>query len=385
MSDLRLVLAFVGTAAAMLNSVPLGAQASSATIDSLLRRVHALDSSLILRSRAVDSIRQSLVRSVPPVHVRHGPLEVRTIGELESRVRPAVDSVAALIERRGGPSLASRVAVHVPTVVRDSTRTFFGPLPVIEFASDTLRRWSSVRQRSIPARASSAEIADALAGMVEQFAIQAIDSALTAWIMVGRVPLRPASSTEAADAYIEMMTTESSALRRCQSGDTDSCLDVLGVDSLPGTRLQRWYAPRDYRALLRIVAPPRDDSIAVAAWLRCRQDRDEASCTVAASALPNDRVPPPLSAPVRLMFLRTVLEAGGAQAYERLASGTGPVRARLASAAGEPLETTVRRWRARVVESRPERMHVPASLVLASLGWTSAVLGLTLIRRGPWV
>ena len=340
---------------------------------------------MIVQSGAVDSVRRSLVRSVPPVDVHHGALRVRTTTELETRVRPAVQSVAALIESRGGSPLASRVLSHVPMITRDSTRSIFGPEPLIAFASDTLRRWSSATQRPVDGFATTQEIADALTSMVEQFALQGADSALAAWIMVGRVPLRPANASESADAYIEMMTVESVALRRCQSGDTDSCLDVLGIDSLPGNRLTRWYAPADYRALLRAVAPPREDSAAVAAWVRCRQNREQSACSVAAAAIPNDRVPLPLSATSRLMFLREALDAGAGGAYGRLVDGGGSVRVRLTRAAGEPLDRTVAKWRSRMADSRPDRMHVPAGLVLASLGWTGALLGVALIRRGSWV
>jgi hypothetical protein len=354
-------------------------------MDSLLRRAQSLDSGLIAQSRVVDSVRRSLVRSVPPVDVHHGALRVRTTRELETRVNPAVQSVAALIERRGGTPLASRVASHVPTITRDSARSIFGPEPLLAFASDTLRRWSSATQRPIDGFATSHQIAGALTGMVEQFALQGVDSALAAWIMVGRVPLRPASASESADAYIEMVTVESVALRRCLSGDTDSCLDVLGIDSLPGNRLTRWYAPEDYRSVLRAVAPPREDSVAVAAWIRCRQNREQSSCAVAAAAIPNDRVPLPLSATSRLMFLRVAFDAGGTGAYGRLVDGGGSVRVRLTRAAGEPLERTVARWRTRMADSRPARMQVPAGLVLASLGWTGALLGVALTRRASWV
>jgi hypothetical protein len=380
----RSVVAAMAITASIIGPTTLHAQASP-RLDSLLRHVQSLDSSLIVQGRVVDSVRRSLVSSVPSVDVHYGALRVRTTRELEKRVGPAVQSVATLIERQGGPPLASRVASHVPMITRDSAPSIFGPEPLLAFASDTLRRWSSTTQRPVSRFATTHEIADALTGMVEQFALQGADSALAAWIMVGRLPLRPTSASESADAYIEMVTVESIALRRCQSGDTDSCLDVLGIDSLPGSRLTRWYAPADYRSMLRAVAPPREDSVAVAAWIRCRQNRDQSACAIAAAALPNDRVPLPLSATARLMFLREALAAGGTGAYGRLVDGGGSVRVRLTRAAAEPLDRTAARWRSRLAQSRPDRMQVPAGLVLASLGWTGALLGVALIRRGSWV
>jgi hypothetical protein len=166
--------------------------------------------------------------------------------------------------------------------------------------------------------------------------------------------------------------------------DTDACLDALGVDSMPGSRLDRWYAVQDYRALVRVAAPARDDSVAVAAWVRCRRHGDDASCGIAARALPNARVPLPLSASVRLTFLREVLDAGGDGAFDRLVGSPGSVRDRLTAAAREPLDRTVLRWLDRLESSRPKRMQIPATLIVASLGWSGLILGLALIRRTSW-
>jgi len=101
-------------------------------------------------------------------------------------------------------------------------------------------------------------------------------------------------------------------------------------------------------------------------------------------SLANDRVPTPLSATARVTFLREVLEAGGPDAYGRLVTTDGSVRTRLTRAADVPLDTVVRRWRALISESRPERRRLRPGLVVASLGWSGALLGLALIRRGSW-
>jgi hypothetical protein len=378
------IVALLAIGLAMVPHRSIGAQFASREADSLLRSVRALDSALLVRSRSVDSIRRALVRPVPPVDIRQGPIHVRTESTLAPRVRGAVDSVARLIERRGGAFVAARASAHVATIRRDSTRSIVGTLPVIAIDADTATRWSLIGQRQVRAPASAAAIANGLASIVEQRAMQGVDSALAAWVMVGRAPLRLASAAEAADAYVEYATTESAVLRRCRERDAFACLDALGVDSMSGSRLDRWYAAEDYRALLRVVAPARDDSAAVAAWIRCRRDGDNASCEVAARALPNARVPLPLSASVRFAFLREVLDAGGDGAFDRLVGSSGSVRNRLTAAAREPLDRTALRWLDRLEGSRPERMRIPATLVAASLGWSGLILGLALIRRTSW-
>jgi hypothetical protein len=338
---------------------------------------------MIAQSESVDSVRRSIVRRVPPVDVHRGTLSVRTDSMLAPRVQQAVDSVAQLIDRRGGTTLRTRMVHHVMMVTRDSTRGILGMRPLVALYADTAPRWSVGRSQA-PANPSVDEIAAGLATMVEQIAIQGADSTLSAWVMVGRVPLRTTTDRERADRYIELATTESAAVRRCRTGEVASCLDILGVDSLSGRRLERWYEPADYRAMLRTVSPPPEDSVAVAAWIRCRDSRDETGCRAAAAALPNDRIPLPVSAAARLAFLREILDAGGAGAYDRLLSSTGTVRSRLTSAAAEPLDATVTRWLRHVERSRPERMHLPPTLIIASLGWTTAFLALALIRRSSW-
>jgi hypothetical protein len=269
-------------------------------------------------------------------------------------------------------------------ITRDSTRSIIGMLPTIAIDADTGTRWSMIPQREVRAPASAAAIANGLAAIVEQRAMQGVDSALAAWVMVGRAPLRPTSDVEVADAYVEYATTESAVVRRCRARDILACLDALGIDSSAGSRLDRWYTVNDYRAMVRVAAPAREDSAAVAAWINCRRNGEEASCAIAARALPNARVPLPLSASLRFGFLREVLDAGGDGAFDRLVASSGTVRERLTAAAGEPLDRTVARWLDRLESSRPQRMPIPATLLAASLGWSGVILGLALIRRTSW-
>src|SRR5262249_15377170 len=161
----------------------------------------------------------------------------------------------ALIDRRGGALVATRTALHLPTITRDSARSIVGMVPVIAINADTSRRWSQFSERQIRGKSSVAEIGDGLAAIVEQFAMHGDDFVLAAGVMLGRAPLRAATAGALADAYIELATTESFALRRCRANDLASCLDALGVDSMPGTRLARWYTPDEYRSVMRVVRP----------------------------------------------------------------------------------------------------------------------------------
>lgn len=361
---------------------PLAAQSSATTSDSLLRRIWALDTEVLARRRVLDSVRRAVVRPLPGAVVRVGPVNVRTTTDLEPRVRRAAESVARLAAATGDSTVAARIAGHTSIVVADSAHALFGMSPVLLLRADTGRRWSAARQTA-PVTATSAQLADRLMTFAEQFALQGADSALSAWVMVGRVPLRPPTAEALADAYIELATVESAVVRRCAGGHMASCLDALGIDSMPGTRLERWYAPADYRALSHRTTPP-GDSVAVAAWLGCRRMADQSACIVAARALPEAQVPLPLSASTRFIFLREVLRLGGPGAYDRLLASRGTLDVRLARAAKRPLDAVARQWLDGIDRARSERMRVTPPLALASLGWCGALIALALVRRGSW-
>jgi hypothetical protein len=365
-------------------SAPLRAQTAASTSDSLLVKVRYLDSAMVVQRRVVDSVRKLVVRPAPAVDVHAGALHVRTDSALAPRVRDAVAATSADIDRRGDSAFVRPTTEHVLAITRDSARSIFGVRPTISIRADTTNRWSIYGQHQVSRQAPSTDIRNSLTLFVEQFAMQGVDSTLAAWVMVGRAPLRLPNSAEYADAYVELATTESAALRRCRSGDATACLDALGLDSAQAPRLTRWYSPGDYRAMLRTTAP-RNDSIAVAAWLRCRHDRDDAACGVAALALPNDRIPLPLSGSVRSTFLAEVLEHGGSGSFDRLVATPGNLRERIEAASAESADVTVKRWLDHVEASRPDRMRLSPGLFLASLGWSSVILALAFTRRASWV
>ena len=375
-----LMRAFIASVFTLVSAARLAAQGPM-NEDSALARIRVLDSVVAVRKHTVDSVRRSLVRPVPTASVSSGPLSVRTTPDLEPRVRAAVDLASKVVTDAGSLPLAERVAGHVPVVVRDSTPAAFGFVPVISVAPDTARAWYAAMRVTTSVAATAPQIADRLSMFVEQFALQSVDPSLTAWVMVGRAPLRPTSAEDARDVYLELAANESAVARRCRAGAVAACLDAFGLDSTAGSRLTRWYAPEDYRSLLHRVAPPRDDSAAVAAWLRCREARDQDACTIAANALPDATVPFPLSGAARFMLLRQAFELGGPGAYDRLISPNASVRARVEAAAGKPMDVVVKRWLARIEEARPNPMRIRAGATLASLGWCGLFLAVGITRR----
>ena len=378
---LPLVRALVAVAiCALVSASPLESQ-GPAKDDSLLARIRALDSVVSVRKHAVDSIRRSLVRAIPTVSVTRGALSVMTTSDLEPRVRAAVALASKVIDDAGSSALPGRISPHRPVIVRDSTPVAMGFVPVISVAPDSARTWYASMRLNASVAASAPQIADRLSTVIEQLALQGVDSAVAAWVMMGRLPLRPLGDEHARYVYVELAANESAAARRCRAGETSACLDAFGLDSSSGSRLSRWYAPEDYRSLLHRVAPPRDDSTAVAAWLRCRDDRDQDACVVAARALPDKSVPFPLSSNARLMLLREAFELGGRGAYDRLVASNPSTRARVEAAAGKPMDVIVKRWLTHVEAARPNPMKIRVGATMASLGWCGLFLAVGITRR----
>src|SRR5688572_30713853 len=178
MSDARMVLGVAIALGLTGTSALAKAQSPLMNVDSLRAQVRLLDSVATERSRILDSMRRAIVRSAPPVAVRRGALEVRTVASLEARVSEAVDSVAALIDREGGPPLAARVSAHVPVVRPDSARALFGMLHIVTILPDTTRRSAPRSRRPIMASAGARQLADDLTGVIEHFAAKDVDSSL---------------------------------------------------------------------------------------------------------------------------------------------------------------------------------------------------------------
>jgi hypothetical protein len=88
-----------------------------------------------------------------------------------------------------------------------------------------------------------------------------------------------------------------------------------------------------------------------------------------------------LSAASRALFLHEALRAGGPGTLARLDSAHGPLRDRLAIAAGLPLEQLASRWLGHVIDARPSPMAVSPGVFLLSLAWSIALAALALSRR----
>jgi hypothetical protein len=378
MSDRRagLVVASLAVAFAV---APLGAQHASGATDDALREVRRLDSLLAARRQAARSLADSLRRGERWVDVPAGALTVRTRGSLAGAVRAAAESAVASVDGRGGAALQVRLAKHVLVITADTVPGLLGIEWVVRVRVDTGDRAMITSQFRSAGPPSARDLVEPLAGAAERVAAAGADSALSTWLMVGRISLRDSPEARWQSAYTELATSPSHTVRHCRTGDAAACLTSLGLDGRG--ELGAWYAPDDYRELVAVAAVRRPDSLARAAAERCGRDGDAGACEIAARSIPADRVPLPLSADVRQLFVESVLRAGGSGAYGRLVSARGPVRDRLLAAAGMPLDRVVEQWAARVIASRPEPMHVSPLVFVVTLAWCCAFTAIGIGRR----
>lgn len=350
--------------------------------DSSLADIRRLDTLLVQRDAALLAARTAYFRDDQWVDVVEGALHVRTTAALAERVRAGARMATVLIDARGGEVLRARLATRVPMVGTDSMATFLGTKWWVWFASDTGQGLPGRTRLYNIGLARSEMIGDHLTRIAEQLAVEGMDSAFTAWLMVGQLPLRDGARSRREAAYIELSTNPSATLRRCRSGDAAACLTSLGLlEGDAENRFDAWYAPEDYRALVSRLRIRWADSTLARAAERCRSAFEAESCALAAHAVPRDRLPQPLSAESRRLFLEEVLRNGGREAYARLVSSGRPLRERLAEAAGAPLDTIARKWLARVLDARPEPMRVDAGLFLVAAGWCAVFTSIAITRR----
>ena len=208
------------------------------------------------------------------------------------------------------------------------------------------------------------------------------DQAMATWLGGA---LRPSLNEGAARwVFIQLVTAPSEAVRRCFLGDIARCEDVLQITDSTGL-LTRWYiTPEEREALVRGAF---DDYFArggTAPTLRRCLQHDPAACTGLLQSLPPGTLPWPLASPARMLLVREALAVGGRDAYRRLvADSAAPMGARLASAAGIPLDSLVGRWRAQAFAARPAPLALPWWATVAAIGWT-AFFGFCATRSSRW-
>ena len=201
------------------------------------------------------------------------------------------------------------------------------------------------------------------------------DPVLSDWL---GAPLRPAvrSQHDRATVYIQLVTAPSEASRRCFLGEIARCVDALGLGGAAGD-LERWYpSPGERRALVTGSFAEFFNHGATASAFRACASGGDGDCTELLRSLPGGALPKPLGYEARSTLVYVALRMGGRDAYRRLlANPSDPLAARLAAAAGMPLDSLVDRWRGDMMASRPATVLLPGWAFAVALAWTALFAG----------
>lgn len=176
------------------------------------------------------------------------------------------------------------------------------------------------------------------------------------------------------DVYRELATAPHALGKRCLAGEASACWTALGLGE-GGDALDAWYTPEEQVALVLGLhdtwgrthwwyRPADDGGLGERCAAEAPAGRREACSAFLAHY--RTRVPPPLGFAARQAMVWVALQAGGPDAFRRLAdpAHVSPDEA-LVAAGGMTGEALAEAWRAWVVAHRPE--------VYGGLGATTGV------------
>jgi hypothetical protein len=204
-------------------------------------------------------------------------------------------------------------------------------------------------------------------------ALPADSAQLREWM--GNRPLTPPDDWSW--AYRDLASTPALAARRCYRGEIAWCWEAMGL-SLGGGGWEEWYSPEERRLLVESrygywlrdgTGRLRRAGLLAHACVNLKLDR--ACVVLLEDPWSQGRAPVriPLEPDTRASLVSEALSQGGEGAFTRFVSQPeAPLRDRLSMAAGLEADTLMVRWRARVLEARPELhaglLRSPISLAL---------------------
>ncbi|MGW8267873.1 MAG: hypothetical protein ACWGSQ_16015, partial [Longimicrobiales bacterium] len=177
----------------------------------------------------------------------------------------------------------------------------------------------------------------------------------------------------------ELITTPSTATRRCFQGELDGCAEALALQGTEGG-WNRWYTAEERRFYIRRTTRPVGDR-ETAIWEACVDGGMDDACDL----LLRDREPViPFSPEARASLLGHALWTGGAGAFQRLRGAAGePLEDQLVLAAGIPRDSLLASWRREVLAARPSVWGGSGRSPLALLFWV-ALFGALAMRSTRW-
>jgi len=375
MSEIRL-----GVGLVLVSLFAAGSGHAQSTAEVRARFVALADSAEVLRQAVAAAQAREEAKGPRPDSLRHDGLLVVVSGTVPPAVRAAVPLAwNTLVRRYGGGPARPLPDVTVEVVVEAGTPVTLTFRP----AQPPTRSGRAGPNLGQLASAPADTLAEAIALIAGRGYWEAGDSLFNGWRGV-LDPVWHLREAALGRLYVELVTTTSTVTRRCFEGDNASCRAVLGVDAAPHPLLASYSIEErpDLVARHGILAASR----VPAEWVSgCMSHRDPELCDrVLSQAFPNGFRYLPLGEQSRHALLALTLELGGAKAFPRLRASTGqPIGARLADAAGVPIDSLVSAWRSGIVAARPKSVAVTAAGGWAAMGWVT-LLGLLGLGSSRW-
>ena len=295
--------------------------------------------------------------------IRAGALVVYTVPAFRARARIATDSAWLILMRIFGRSAA--LAGGTPLLLESS----------VERDSSSLVGIVNGSPVQLPTGTPVAQVTRGLINVIGPMIYSHADGELKRWLpwIYGDTIIQLDLET----AYEELAASPWSANRGCFGGSLVACRRALGItQSDPATG---WYDAPDRRyyvahVLLSASSAARD----------CIRDGDDQACIASLKRAPGGAPQPPMGVVARQFLVALAINAGGAEAYDRLtAHADEPIETRLSAAAGMPIDTLVSRWRAAIVAARPITVAADARAAWAAVAWGVLLMGIAL-RSSRW-
>lgn len=320
------------------------AEASAQDSAAILRGMEArLDSMAAARQDRSEALRKASTADT----VAAGGLRIATSAQYRALAEEAGALAWTHLLERFGPEVLSRTVLPVQAL-----GTVVGPT-------------------SAPGAAG--ELATGFARAAERAVWESQAPAFGPWLQGGS-PGRVLSPEELDRIATDLATLPGRGNLECLQGLTSACLSMLGL-GLGSDTLSEWYEPDSWPGLAGLVSgylPP--DLMADRA--ACVESGAPDAC---AAVLTPARLRPPVNVEGRLLLLQLALEAGGPRAFERITEPGAPtLEARLARAAGQPIDSLAVRWASTVRASAPRGPAAPIGPLALALGWSGGLLALAL-------
>lgn len=341
-------------------------------LDSLARVAQRASAAVL----AYDDSAKRASRMLDTVH-RENPTVLAdgaVLHEMRSLAPRVVDSIAAIIggarSSLAGYGFVARIERRQSSQwTRDTTSELV--LTIDRPDGAELRAWRG--------SVDSATMASSLAHALLYAAFSASGSAFFAWAG-NALPGPELTKSEWAEQRLLLVSARTAVGSRCYQGDLEACKRALLIEPAADPVMD-WHDSTTRRQLVR-----RHGALArridVAATRQCESGSDS-SCVRLLREFPERHFAEPAAGALRSAMLRHALAIGGDRAIERLLTASAEPAARLASAAGVPLDTLLRGWQRRVHDTQAPSEDLSAGITLMTLAWATG-LGALSLRSSRW-